>query len=145
MLLYELKSDFPKIWKKKYYIFTYLLFEWKNFLSNFLSNFTENFSWQEKSIFSNNTMVPNPVFRILEEYTSKKFSFRRKLDRLLVFCKKKKIEKILECLYGRLEACNFIKRRLQHRCFPVNFGNFLGTTILRTPTNSNLCWSFTFF
>ena len=24
-----------------------------------------------------------------------------------------------------LNACNFIKKRLQHRCFPVNIGNFL--------------------
>ena len=26
-----------------------------------------------------------------------------------------------------LTACNFIKKRLQHRCFPVNFVKFLGT------------------
>ena len=24
-----------------------------------------------------------------------------------------------------LKACNFIKKRLQHRCFPVNFAKFL--------------------
>ena len=27
-----------------------------------------------------------------------------------------------------LEACNFIKKRLQHRCFPVNFVEFLRTS-----------------
>ena len=28
------------------------------------------------------------------------------------------------------EASNFIKKRLQHRCFPVNIGKFLRTPIL---------------
>ena len=32
------------------------------------------------------------------------------------------------------EACNFIKKRLQHRCFPVKFVKFL-----RTPTLKNIC------
>ena len=26
-----------------------------------------------------------------------------------------------------LEACNFLKKRLQHTCFPVKFANFLKT------------------
>ena len=26
-----------------------------------------------------------------------------------------------------LQACNFIKKRLWHKCFPVNFAKFLGT------------------
>ena len=26
-----------------------------------------------------------------------------------------------------LQACNFIKKRLQHRCFPVKFAKYLGT------------------
>ena len=31
-------------------------------------------------------------------------------------------------------ACNFIKKRLQHRCFPVKFANFLRTPFFyRTP------------
>ena len=30
-----------------------------------------------------------------------------------------------------LTACNFIKKRLQHRCFPVNFVKFLGTPFLQ--------------
>ena len=33
-----------------------------------------------------------------------------------------------------LKACNFIKKRLQHRCFPVKFAKFL-----RTPTLKNIC------
>ena len=30
-----------------------------------------------------------------------------------------------------LQTCNFIKKRLQHKCFPVNFAKFLGTAILK--------------
>ena len=30
-----------------------------------------------------------------------------------------------------LQTCNFIKNRLQYRCFPVNFAKFLGTPILK--------------
>ena len=31
-------------------------------------------------------------------------------------------------------VCNFIKRKLWHRCFPVNFAKFLRTTFYRTPS-----------
>ena len=30
-----------------------------------------------------------------------------------------------------LQVCSFIKKRLQHRCFPVNIANYLRTTILK--------------
>ena len=30
-----------------------------------------------------------------------------------------------------LQTCNFIKKRLQYRCFPVNFATFLRTPILK--------------
>ena len=30
-----------------------------------------------------------------------------------------------------LQTCNFNKKRLQYRCFPVNFAKFLGTPILK--------------
>ena len=35
---------------------------------------------------------------------------------------------------GLLQACHFIKKRLQHRCFPVNIATFL-----KTPTLTNIC------
>ena len=38
------------------------------------------------------------------------------------------------CFFSDLQACNFIKKRLQHRCFPVNIGTFL-----RTPIFKNIC------
>ena len=33
-----------------------------------------------------------------------------------------------------LQGCNFIKKRLEYRCFPVNIANFLRTAILK-----NMC------
>ena len=33
--------------------------------------------------------------------------------------------------WGLLQACNFIKKRLQHQCFPVKFKKFLRTSILK--------------
>ena len=41
------------------------------------------------------------------------------------------------CLYWCLfqaQACNFIKKILQHRCFPVNIAKFL-----RSPILKNIC------
>ena len=35
---------------------------------------------------------------------------------------------------GMLQACSFIKNRLQHRCFPLNIAKFL-----RTPISKNIC------
>ena len=35
---------------------------------------------------------------------------------------------MLESLFTKaagLEACNFIKKRVQHKCFPVNIANIL--------------------
>ena len=39
-----------------------------------------------------------------------------------------------ELLKMGLKACNFVKKRLQHRCFPVKFSKFL-----RTPILKNIC------
>ena len=56
---------------------------------------------------------------------------------------------VLESLFNKaagLKVCNFIKKRLQHRCVPVNIAKFLGTPILkniakflRTPILKNIC------
>ena len=37
------------------------------------------------------------------------------------------------------EACNFIKKRLWHRCFPVNFAKFLRTSFYRAPLGDCFC------
>ena len=44
---------------------------------------------------------------------------------------------ILKSLFNKvagLKSCNFIKKRLQHTCFAVEFEKFLKTTFLRTAT-----------
>ena len=44
---------------------------------------------------------------------------------------------VLESLFNKvagLQACNFIKKRYQHRCFPVNISKFSRTSILK-----NIC------
>ena len=41
--------------------------------------------------------------------------------------------RVLELLYNKfavLQVCKFIKKRLQHRCFPLNIAKFLRTTLL---------------
>ena len=41
---------------------------------------------------------------------------------------------MLECLFNKVagvQACIFVKKRLQHRCFPVNIVKFLRTPILK--------------
>ena len=37
------------------------------------------------------------------------------------------------------KACNFVKKRLWHRCFPVNFVRFLRITFVRTPPEDCFC------
>ena len=37
---------------------------------------------------------------------------------------------MLELLFNKVAGCNFIKKRLQRRCFPVKFVEFLRTPIL---------------
>ena len=43
------------------------------------------------------------------------------------------LESLLNKVPG-LKACNFIEKKLQHRCFPMKFAKFLRTTILK-----NIC------
>ena len=47
------------------------------------------------------------------------------------FCKFDTKSPVLESLLKKLLACNFIKKRLQHTCFPVKFTKFLRTPILK--------------
>ena len=42
---------------------------------------------------------------------------------------KKAALKNLAIFTGKLQACNFIKNRLQYRCFPLNIAKFLRTPI----------------
>ena len=56
---------------------------------------------------------------------------------LLKFRKSLRKTPVLESLLNKaagLQACNFIKKRLQHRYFPVKFAK-----LLRTPILKNIC------
>ena len=56
--------------------------------------------------------------------------------RSLIFLNRK--TPVLESLFNRvagLQACNFMKKRLQHSCFPMNIVKFLRTFIWRTYAN----------
>ena len=47
-----------------------------------------------------------------------------------MFLKISKIDRktpLLESLFEKLQACNFIKKRLQHWCLPANIAKFLRT------------------
>ena len=49
---------------------------------------------------------------------------------------------MLESLFIKIagvQACSFIKKRLEHRCFPVNTAKFLKAAILKTSVNG--CFS----
>ena len=39
-----------------------------------------------------------------------------------------------------LQACNFIQKRLQHKCFPVNITNFLEHPFWKTSANNCFCF-----
>ena len=40
-------------------------------------------------------------------------------------------QSLADVLQNRCQACNFIKKRLQHRCFPMKFTKFLRTLFLQ--------------
>ena len=41
-------------------------------------------------------------------------------------------------LYAHLQACNFIKKRLQYWCFPVKFAKCLRTSVLKSICSERL-------
>ena len=45
---------------------------------------------------------------------------------------KKAVLKNFAMFTGKLQACNFIKNRLQHECFPLNIAKFLRTAFFVT-------------
>ena len=65
-----------------------------------------------------------------------------------VFCKKSTSKNLAKFTGKHLcwpEACNFIKKRLYHKCFPVNFAKFLRTSFLKNTSgrlllNIGLIW-----
>ena len=64
-----------------------------------------------------------------------KSSHRRCSVRKVKFCKFHRKTPVLECLVNKvvsLQNCSFIKKKLQHSCFPLKFAKFLRTPILKS-------------
>ena len=72
-------------------------------------------------------------------YKTDRSSSRRCSVKKGVFCKFHKKTLVLDPLFDKVaafQACNFIKKRLQHMCFPVKFVKFSRTSIWRTSANA---------
>ena len=46
---------------------------------------------------------------------------------------------MLESLFNKSLGCNFIKTRLQHRCSPAKFANFLRTSFVNNTSGGCFC------
>ena len=58
------------------------------------------------------------------------------------FCKIYRKTSVLESLFNEVEGlntCNFIKKRLQHECFPVNFCEIFKITFLQNICSGSFC------
>ena len=63
--------------------------------------------------------------------TNQRFSIKTLLLRFYNILRKILVFESLFNEVAGLQACNFIKKKLQHRCFPVNIAKFLRIPILR--------------
>ena len=83
---------------------------------------------------SKNDMTPLWVFQYEVLFCIRRIynrSSRQRCSIKTLFKKKKKQKK---SQYSQEKACNFMKKRLQDRSFPVNIAKFL-----RTPSLKNIC------
>ena len=67
---------------------------------------------------------------LLSEAVIRRCSSKQLVLKLLLYSQEN--TPVLESLFNKvasLKACNFIKKRLQHRCFPVNIARFLRTAL----------------
>ena len=71
-----------------------------------------------------NTVVPK-VQKQLPEIFSKKKSYSKKFVGNI-----HRKTPVLESIFNKV-ACNFVLKRLQHKCFPVNISKFVKTPILQ--------------
>ena len=58
-----------------------------------------------------------------------------------VFCKIHWETSVSESLFKESCSSNFIKKRLKHRCFPVNFVNFFRTPFFQSASGGRFCLS----
>ena len=81
--------------------------------ANYLTRFD-----MRKTLVTNRLMTETAVRRFLQNRCSLKFSNIHRKTTVL--------ESLLNKVAG-LKACNFIRKRLQRKCFPLNIVNFLRT------------------
>ena len=60
-----------------------------------------------------------------------------------IFFTKKAVLKNFAIFTEKLQACNFIKSRIQHRCFPLNMVKVLRTPILKNSCSVSSCFCMT--
>ena len=104
-----------------------------------------------QGLSSNNFYTLPPPLNVLQKgkYAPKTWLIQRqplqifyKLDAAKL-CKIHKKISLLELLSNKvvgLQAWNLIKKRLQHKYFPVNFGLFFNKNSYRTPLDECSCW-----
>ena len=56
-----------------------------------------------------------------------KVFYKKVLLKISQYSQENRPATLLKLYIHRKKACNFIKKRLQHRCFPVNIVNFKNT------------------
>ena len=111
-----------------------ILFEKKPSLhKKFLSIYREVLSvtWPYFTVLKYTSKISN---KVSEKYNKKVFYKKAVLKYFAIFTGKYLCWSLFFNKYAGLQFCNFIKKRLQHRCFPVNIAKFL-----RTPVSKNIC------
>ena len=69
------------------------------------------------------------IFKTLSKIYDEKQPFADVLKNFAIFTGKHLLESVLKV--AGLQACNFIKKRLQHRRFPVNIAKFVRNPFLK--------------
>ena len=99
------------------------------------------FSWRQYTIFYDNNFIRILRLKFLKQIEAQKQSSRGVLRKKYSqkFCKIHRKTPVPESLFNKVEIFKsslfLLKKRLWHRCFPVNFAKFL-----RTPFFTEQLW-----
>ena len=105
----------------------------KDFFSIYLEVFFG--TWPNFTIVKYNLKISNIYHHIkFRRSIMNRCSIKKLFLKILQYSKSCKILQIFFNENVGLQSCNFFKKRLQHRCFPVNIAKFL-----RTPVLKNIC------
>ena len=122
----------------------FLRFHWLELLTILLTSRMTSKCWEDKAdlkIFTYSKLFSwNNLLRLSEAATGcilLKHVFLN-VFLLFLFCKFHRKTPVLESVFNKvagLQACDFTKKRLQHKCFPVKFAKFLKHLLWRTSVN----------